>query len=73
MRRTILLPVAQMLHSSADPGQITSNSLFNYYVSHILVIHTKMILLQKPMSNFKKLDQLIFDMGPGVLSNIRPI
>jgi hypothetical protein len=34
---TPLLPVAQLLHSSADTVQITSNCLFNCYVSHILV------------------------------------
>jgi hypothetical protein len=30
------LPVAQLLHSSADPIQITSNCLFYYNVSHII-------------------------------------
>jgi hypothetical protein len=31
-----LLPVAQLLHSSADPEQITSNCLIYYNVSHII-------------------------------------
>jgi hypothetical protein len=29
--------VAQLLNSSADPGQIISSCLFNFYVSHILL------------------------------------
>ncbi len=33
----ILKYVSKLLHSSADPGQITSNCLFHYYESHILV------------------------------------
>jgi hypothetical protein len=31
------LPGVQLLHSSSDPGQIISNCLIHYYVSHILV------------------------------------
>jgi hypothetical protein len=53
--------VVQLLHSSTDPGQITSNCIFHYYVSNIVVVPYKIILLLKPMSNFNKLDQLILD------------
>ncbi len=47
------LLVAQLLNSSADPGKITSNCLFQYYVSHILVKHRKIILLLKLTANLK--------------------
>jgi hypothetical protein len=43
-----LLPVVQLLHSSADPGQITSDCLFHNYVSRILVKSHKNFKLQKP-------------------------
>ncbi len=33
----LLKYINELLQSSADPGQITSNCLFHYYESHILI------------------------------------
>jgi hypothetical protein len=52
-----LLPVVQLLHSSADPGQITSNCLFHNYVSHILVKSNKNYIIAKTLSQILKPEQ----------------
>ncbi len=46
------LLVAQLLHSSADTGQITPNCLFHYYVSHMLVKLYKIGIIAKTYVKF---------------------
>jgi hypothetical protein len=69
------LPVAQLLHSSADPGWITSNVFFHYLCQYVskTIKKCSYCLYICQIKNKKNSDQLILDRGPGVLSHIWPI